>query len=175
MDLSKILGTVAPWIATAITGPLGGMAVTAACKVFGLSESTEEALANAVSGATPEQMKALKDADLEFKTKMQELGYQQIKDLEQIAAEDRKSARDLLTQIRSWVPALLSVLITIGYFAVLGGMLFGITKEPNQTVLNIMLGSLTTAWAQVLSFWFGTTMGSAQKTDIIAKSSAVKP
>lgn len=170
MDLVKILSTVAPWIATAITGPLGGMAVTAACKVFGLSDNTEEALKEAISGATPEQMKELKDADQEFKLKMQELGYQQIKDLEKVAAEDRKSARDLLVSIRSWVPAVLSILITLGYFLVLGGMLFGITKDLNQQVLNIMLGSLTTAWASVLAFWFGTNSSSAQKTEIMSKA-----
>ena len=175
MNFLSIIKTVAPWIGTALGGPLGGMAVEAACSALGLSEKTESSLKNALSGATSEQILALKNADHEFSLRMQELGYDQIKDLEKIAMEDRKDARNLLVQIRSWVPAVLSVLITLGYFGVLGAMLAGVTKDLNQQVLNIMLGSLTTAWASVLAFWFGTTAGSGQKTEMIAKSMPIEP
>ena len=173
MDFTQIIKTIAPWIGTAIGGPFGDIAVDAACSIFGLSDKTTDSLKKAISGATPEQLKALKDADQTFALKMQELGFAQVKDLEQISMEDRKSARDLLVQIRSWVPAALSVMVTLGYFGVLSCMLFGHTQGADQQVMNIMLGSLTTAWATVLAFWFGTTSNSAQKTELIAKAPPV--
>ena len=66
MDWTTIFKTVAPWIGTALAGPLGGMAVTAAADALGLSEKTTDAIKQAVSGATPEQMLALKQADQAF-------------------------------------------------------------------------------------------------------------
>ena len=170
MNFTQIIKTIAPWIGTAIGGPFGSIAVETACSIFDLSDKTEDSLKKAISGASTEQLKALKDADQTFALKMQELGFNQIKDLEQVAAEDRKSARDLLVQIRSWVPAALSILITVGYFGVLFFLLFGETKGMDPQVMMLMVGSLTTAWATVLAFWFGTTSGSAQKTELIAKS-----
>ena len=42
------------------------------------------------------------------------------------------------------------------------------------TALLIMLGSLGTAWGMVMAFWFGTTNGSATKTELLAKAPAVR-
>ena len=172
MDFTSVIKTVAPWIGTALTGPLGGMAIEAACSALGTSEATTSGLKQAIAGVTTEQMVALKTADQAFAAKMQELGFQQIKDLEALATEDRKSARDMLVQLRSNIPAVLSLTITIGYFIVLAGMMFGKLKEAgaDPQIVMLMLGSLTTAWATVLAFWFGTTSGSAQKTELLAKA-----
>jgi len=54
---------VAPWIGTALGGPLGGMAVEAATNALGLGEKTVDAVKQAIAGVTPEQMLALKTAD----------------------------------------------------------------------------------------------------------------
>lgn len=112
MDWKSIVSTVAPWIGTALGGPLGGLAVSAIADALGLSENTTEAIKTAVSGASPEQMLALKKADQEFALRMQELGFKQIADLEAIAAADRKDARDMQKTARSPIPALLSVMVT---------------------------------------------------------------
>ncbi|MCZ2913350.1 hypothetical protein NYY64_19160, partial [Acinetobacter baumannii] len=68
------------------------MAVTAAADALGLSEKTETALKTALSGASPADLLAIKQADQAFQAKMQELGFQNIKDMESIAAADRDSA-----------------------------------------------------------------------------------
>ncbi|MCZ2917051.1 hypothetical protein NYY62_19165, partial [Acinetobacter baumannii] len=70
------------------------MAVTAAADALGLSEKTETALKTALSGASPADLLAIKQADQAFQAKMQELGFQNIKDMESIAAADRDSARN---------------------------------------------------------------------------------
>lgn len=173
MDLKDVVKTVAPWIGTALGGPLGGMAVEAVASIFGLSDKTESSLKAAISGATPEQMLALKKADSEFALKVKELGFNSIRDLEKIAADDRNSAREMQKSTRSKVPATLSLVVTVGYFGILGGMLTGQFKLPDSQALLLMLGSLSTAWGMVMSFWFGTTRGSEQKTEIIAQSPPV--
>ena len=174
MNFTQIIKTIAPWIGTAIGGPFGSIAVETACSIFGLSDKTEDSLKKAISGASPEQLKALKDADQPFALKMQELGFNQVKDLEQVAAEDRKDARGLLVQIRSWVPAALSVVITLGFFLLLLGMMTDNLSIKDSQALLILLGSLATAFAQVMNFWFGTTSNSSRKDDIIAQAQPVK-
>lgn len=174
MDFANIIKTVAPWIGTALGGPLGGMAVEAASKALGLSDSTTESIKTAISGATPEQMLALKKADQDFALQMQALGFKQITDLEAIAAGDRKDARDMQKTARSPVPAILSISVTVGYFGILAGMMTGYLKTTDSQALLLMLGSLSTAWGCVMAFWFGTTRGSEVKTELLAKAPPVK-
>ena len=71
---------------------------------------------------------------------------------------------------KQFVPALLSLLIVLGFFVLLWGLLSGNLKADESQALYILLGTLATAFVQVMNYWFGTTIGSSQKTDIIAKS-----
>lgn len=171
----SIISTVAPWIGTAIGGPLGGMAVTAAANALGLSDKTVDAVKQAISGATPEQMLALKKADQDFSLQMQTLGFKQITDLEEIAAGDRKDARAMQIAKPSPVPAALSIGVTVGYFAILAWMMSGKPDATESPPLMLMLGSLSTAWGTVMAFWFGTTRDSSRKTELLAQSSPTSP
>ena len=174
MDLTKIISTVAPWIGTALGGPLGAMAVQAAADALGISDKTVDSVKQALSGATPEQLLALKQADQNFALKMQELGFKQLADLEAIAAGDRKDARALQGATRSIVPAMLSGLVTIGYFGILVGLLKGwLTVTDNSQAMLLMLGSLSTGWGVVMAFWFGTTAASGRKTELLAQAPAI--
>lgn len=173
MDFPAIIKTVAPWIGTALGGPLGGMAVGAIADALGLSDQTVDAVKTAISGATPEQMLALKKADQDFAVQMQALGFKQITDLESLAVADRKDARTMQVAKPSPVPALLSLLVTAGYFGILVGMMAGGLNIHDSEAMLLMLGSLTTAWGAVMAFWFGTTRDSSRKTEIIAKSNPV--
>lgn len=170
MDFSTVLKTVAPWIGTALGGPLRGMAVEAAATALGLSTKTVDSVKQALSGATPEQMLALKQADQAFSLKMQELGFKQVTDLEALAVGDRKDARGMQVSKPSPVPAVLSIGVTLGYFGILIGMMLGWLKVDNSQALLLMLGSLGTAWGAVMAFWFGTTRDSGRKTELLAQS-----
>lgn len=172
MDWKKVVSTVAPWIGTALAGPFGGMAVEAAANALGLTEKTADAIKTAIGGATPEQMLALKQADQAFSLQMQELGFKQVTDLEALAVGDRKDARAMHAATRSWVPAALSVLITMGFLGLLTGMMLGkLQAEDNQAML-LMLGALGVAFGQVINFWLGSTADSHRKTDLLAQAPA---
>jgi hypothetical protein len=60
-------------------------------------------------------------------------------------------------------------MITVGFFTILGLMLYDETVV-NSPPLLIMLGSLGTAWTGCISYWFGTTQGSLAKTNLLAQS-----
>jgi len=146
------------------------MAVSAVANALGLTDKTTDAIKQAIGGATPEQLLALKQADQGFALQMQELGFKQLSDLEAIAAGDRKDARDMQKSVRSWVPAALSCGITVGYFAVLIGMMTGRFSISDNQAMLLMLGSLSTAWVSVMAFWFGTTNSSQNKDALIART-----
>lgn len=173
MDWKNLLGTVAPWIGTALGGPLGGMAATAIAEVFGLSEKTEDALKQALSGATPEQMFALKAADQQFAVRMQELGFQNVQALEKIAADDRDSARKREASVLDYTPRILAYLIVGGFLGMAYGVLFK-QMSADSVLAGTIIGYLSAKAEQVAAYYFGSTAGSARKTELLGKSSPVE-
>lgn len=169
MDWKALIGTVAPWIATALTGPLGGMAVTAAADALGLSDKTESALKQALSGVTPEQMLALKNADQAFQMRMQELGFAHIQALEQIAFQDRDSARKRESTVGDKTNRNLAYTIIAAFIAMAIGTLMGWAKA-DSVLAGTIIGYLSAKAEQVLSYYFGSTSGSAEKSRLLAQA-----
>ena len=159
----NLVRTVAPSIASAVGGPLAGMATRAISEaLLGKPDGTEQELESAVASATPEQLLALKKAEQEFAVKMRELDI----DLERISNEDRDSARSREVSLRDWTPRVLAGLITVGYFGVLFWMLrFGLPNTGSSEALLVMLGALGTAWGGVVAYYFGSSAGSKEKTE----------
>ena len=75
---------------------------------------------------------------------------------------------------RSNVPALLAVLITVGFFGILVGMLLGVLSASDNQALMIMLGALGAAWGAVVNYFFGSSADSGRKTELLAQAPAVK-
>jgi hypothetical protein len=169
MDLiakfGPLLGQVAPTIATALGGPLAGVAVRTLSNVlFGHEDASEEQVSEALANATPDQLAAIKKIDADFKVQMKSLDI----DLERIAAGDRDSARQMQRETKDWVPKALAIFITFGFFGVLIWMLvFGMPKTGTEALL-MMIGSLGTAWTGVMQFYFGSSAGSKAKNDLLA-------
>lgn len=168
MDLLKtlgpLLGQIAPTIATALGGPLAGMAVKTLSNVlFGHEDGTAEDVGAALQSASPDQLAALKKIDADFKARMKELDI----DLERIAAGDRDSARKMQAETKDWTPKVLAVFITCGFFgALLWLLVFGMPTTGAEALL-MMLGSLGTSWTGVVQFYYGSSAGSKQKTDAL--------
>jgi hypothetical protein len=117
---------------------------------------------------TAEQVAQIKIAEIELQKQAQELGL----NFEKLAVDDRKSAREMQAATRSWVPPLLAAAVTTGFFAILGGMMFGRMSVADNTALTMMLGSLGTAWTGIIAYYFGSSAGSAQKTEILNRTGA---
>ena len=161
------LKTVAPTIATALGGPLAGMAVSAVAKAIGVSPDEVQSVISS-GKLTAEQVASIQLAELELKKQAQSMNL----DFAKLMAEDKKSARDMQIATKSWIPALLAVFVTIGFF----GILLGLMTEHFKTsdALMLMLGSLATAWTGVMAFYFGSSASSQAKTELLAKSEPAK-
>ena len=167
MDLSKIgglLGQIAPTIATAIGGPVAGMAVKALAGALGLSQdASSDDVQTALMNATPEQLAAVKKIDADFKVQMKELDI----DLERIAAGDRDSARNMQMQTNDWIPRAMAIMVTFGFFGILTWLLTKGVPPTGSETLIYMLGALGTAWTGIVQFYFGSSAGSKAKTDAL--------
>lgn len=164
-QFGPLLGQVAPTIATALGGPLAGVAVkTLSSVLLGHENGSEEDVTTALQGASPDQLAAIKKIDADFKAHMKELDI----DLERIAAGDRDSARQMQMATKDWVPKLLAVVITVGFFGILIWMLINGMPKNGTEALLMMLGALGTAWTGVVNFYYGSSAGSKQKTDALA-------
>jgi hypothetical protein len=160
-----LIGTVAPTVATAIGGPLGGLAVEALGAALGMDKPTVKQIQNAFTqgSLSADQVVALKQAELTLTTRMRELDIQE----EQLAYADTDSARRREAEVKDWVPATLAVLVTSGFFGVLVYLLVSGKPQQGGDVLLVMLGSLGTAWASIMSYYFGSSTGSMAKTKAI--------
>jgi hypothetical protein len=158
----NLVRTVAPSLATAVGGPLAGMATRAISDaLLGKPDGTEDELINAAAKATPDQLLALKKAEQDFAVRMRELEI----DLQRIDAADRSSAREREVKTGDWTPKALAGAVTLGFFGVLGYMIaYGLPTQGGEALL-VMLGTLGTAWGGIVSYYFGSSAGSKEKSE----------
>lgn len=152
-DWKKIVGSVAPTIATALGGPLAGVATKfLAENLLGDSGKGVEDIEKYISGATPEQLVQMKQIEAQFKIEMKKADI----DVQKLAVDDRKSARELF-KINVWPQIILSSVFIVGYFGILW-LLFGGTIVLDTSIRDmagILLGVLTSGIPMILRFWFG--------------------
>ena len=160
---------IAPTIASALGGPLAGIAVTALCKAMNLNEHEVQGIIQ-TGKLTSDQIEQIKLAEIELKRQQQELGL----DFEKLAVADNVSARNMEIVTKSHIPAILASITTIGFFGILI-LLFFNKVDPANNALMIMLGSLGTAWTGVISFYFGSSHGSQMKDQMLYHSTPVNP
>jgi len=157
------LKQIAPTIATALGGPLAGMAVSAISKAIGVNpDQVGDLISN--NKLTADQIAQVKLAEIELQKQAQELGL----NFEKLEVEDRKSARDMQSATRSMMPPLLAGAVTIGFFSIMVMMFFNKIDANNPAIL-MMLGSLGTAWTGIIAYYFGSSAGSQAKTDLLSK------
>lgn len=169
LDWKAIVRSVAPGIGAALAGPLGAAAgKLLGTALLGREDATEAELATAIGSATPADLIKLKELDLQFQRDMKALGI----DVFRLEVEDRKSAREMF-RVTIWPQLVLSVVYHLVYAVVL----FYLFTSPMTDVsefqkgaLTMLLGGLTTGVATIMAFWFGSTMGSKEKTAALAAS-----
>ncbi len=154
-DWKTAVKTVAPWIGTAIGGPVGGMAAKALSSVLlGKEDASEDEISAAMCGATHEQLLALKQAENDFKVSCRELGLKKLSAL----VSDKNSSRKMQMATKSKTPAILAYLLT----AMVAGMIYALVMltipSANKDIINIVFGSVMTAWIGAMQFYHGATI-----------------
>lgn len=159
--LLALLKGAAPMLATVVAGPLGGKAVSMIAEKFGV-EDTVEAVAKAIAG-DPEAAQKLAEIDLaQFRAE----------------AEDRDSARDRevgmaaagATPLAQLVVPILALGTVATTFLFIAALLFLEIKTEQQQLIIFALGYATAAAQQVLSYYFGSSKSSQDKTAAMQKA-----
>jgi len=157
------LKTIAPTIATALGGPLAGLAIEAVSKAIGIDPKDVQSIISE-GKLSADQIMLLKQAEVQMAARAQEMGL----DFAKLSNEDRKSARDMQVATKSYLPPALAIGVTIGFFGILGGLMYGQIQHAPQ--IDIMLGSLGTAWTGIIAFYFGSSAGSQAKDNLLHQS-----
>lgn len=87
----------------------------------------------------------------------------------EIAAANTADARDMQKVTKSWMPAFLSVVTVIGFFALIIGSALGKLQLTGSDIMMMLLGVLARETASVYNFWLGSSNSSQQK-DIMKSS-----
>jgi hypothetical protein len=160
-----ILEQIAPTIATALLGPAGNIAISLVSKALGIDEKDVQSTIES-GKLTSDQLASIKQAEIELKAKAQELGL----NFEKLATDDRKSARDMQVSTKSFVPALLSILIVVGWSMVQYFLLTHIIAQEMRELVARVLGTLDGALMLVLGFYFGGIHNASETNEMLHRS-----
>jgi hypothetical protein len=111
-----------------------------------------------------DQIAQVKVAEIELQKMQESLGL----DFEQLAVNDRKSARDMQSATKSRIPGLLALVVTGGFFGILFALMYGQVAKTDEVM--VMLGSLGTAWTGIIAFYFGSSASSQNKDALLHNS-----
>jgi hypothetical protein len=153
--LLSLLKGAAPMLATAVAGPMGGAVISMLANKFGVEESVQ-AVAQAIAG-DPQAAQKLADLELEFA---------------KLDAADRDSARTREVEVAKAGGSQLSQLVVpvlalgtvTSTFIFIASLLFLEIKTDQQQLVIFALGYATAAAQQVLSYYFGSSKSSQDKT-----------
>lgn len=190
MDWKQIVAGVAPGLATALGGPLaGGVVAVLADKLLGGSTGDpvqdEAKIASVLAGGvTPELRAKILDGEQALKMAMIEAGLEERRidaDIDKANLADVQNARGTHGTSRDLIA--MGALILVAWAALSAGTLWGLFKVVGQetkldpstiavvfTVIGTVLGYVSGTAQQVVSYFFGSSRGSAQKTDAMANA-----
>lgn len=164
-DVGKAIAGAAPVLGSILGGPVGAVVGAAGSLVASAlgCEASPDAVQAALK-ANPEY--ALKLKDLEIQEQAQILRWQS--EQLQAALSDRMSARERETELAktghgaAWATSIVSIIVTVGFFAMLWAVLDGGRSELGDAGL-MLLGTLSSAFGAVVQYYLGSSLGSASK------------
>lgn len=161
------LKTIAPTIATAMGGPLAGMAVDAIGNALGMKDATKEQVKDLLASGTltSDQMASIKQADASLKVRMKELEI----DMEKVHAGDRNSAREMAAKTGDvWTPRVMALVVFIVWGAVNYKLFNGTINSDMRELVARALGTLDAVLMAVIYYYYGSSSSSAAKTEAMA-------
>ncbi len=67
------------------------------------------------------------------------------------------------------LPLFLAITTTLGFFSLLGDICFREVPTGSKEIAFAMLGSVGSAWTGLIGYYFGSSAGSARKTEMLAQ------
>lgn len=163
----QIIGAVAPTVATALFGPLGGLVANLGAKILLGREtaSPQEIVDHVLANQTPDTFLKLKELEAATQLKEKELGFK----FAELEVQDRQGARNReVAQGRLASLALhgLALLVLVGFFLTVWWVFEGnMPEDPLKVALvGAVVGYVSAKADQVIAYFFGSSAGSAAKT-----------
>ena len=169
MNWMDTLKGLAPTVASAFLGPLGGVAVAAVGQLLGVSEATQDKIAQAIQSGqlTPEQISELKKLEMQYRENERERGFKYA----ELEFKDTASAREMQTATKSLTPTILTWIVVAITLSCEGMLLFNqVPPGADPIIIGRVLGTMDSALIMVLGFWFGSSHGSQNKDVLLASS-----
>ncbi len=186
-DLKTKIAPTAPALAAMLDGPVGALAMAALGRsVADDDQASPDAIATAIDKGGDPSLTKVREAEADtFKQLSDSVGgLEQAKldagsagkrldtlaALEDKADKDREDARARQRDAKDWwVNPMLAILVTLGFFGVILFILLVKTKTDDiSAVAQTLLGILGTAWISIITFYFGSSVGSKEKTKLLA-------
>jgi|10_taG_2_1085330.scaffolds.fasta_scaffold06185_2 hypothetical protein len=166
-----LLGAVMGGPATLVSTGIGLIA-----DELGLETQDEDQIIKHIE-SNPETVYALKKLEADNKVELKKLALQGAQiDLEEQRAflQDRGDARSReeafvdKTGGRDWSMTILAWTTTVGFLGTVAGLLFA--DIPDSQILLVTIGMLGGGFSQVLSYYFGSSKGSADKNKMLKEN-----
>jgi len=176
-DWKKIVGTVAPAVASAFGTPAMGVAVAALSNViFGRVDASADEVAGAIANGqlTGEQLVAIRQADNDFKVKMGQMGLDLQKlelDTEQAYLKDVQDARARQVATKDPTPQVILSVLFLLWAATFA--LFYFAPLPTDEFLRALIvrayATIETGLTGAIAYFIGSSRGSRQSGDAVRK------
>jgi len=124
----------------------------------------------------PEAVLKLKQAEIDFKIKMGEQKLEEVKAYlaDTASARSREveitkatGKRDINQYILAWV-------MVGGFFSLTGILIFRAIPPSTSNVIYMLFGALSAGFGSVMNYYFGSSKGSAEKTNLLAQAEPIK-
>jgi hypothetical protein len=178
--IGALVGSQVPIFGGMIAGAgenIGSAAAAMVAHALGV-EPTAEAINTAIeSQPTSEVMARLQAAESEAAVKWPAIAaiVQSMSDEYKAALQDNEAARTQTLKLveaaspLAWGPVVLSVLVVIAFVVILSiWLVIPPTFDPQSiTIFTLLVGSLSTAFGQVVAYWLGSSASSKDKDNAL--------
>lgn len=172
--MNDFLKSLAPTLASALLGPLGGVAVSAIGEILGVDNATTTSISKAFQDGklTPDQLSKIKELEMQYQNDEKERGFKYA----ELEFKDRDSARQANvsggTQMHLFWLSLVLLTLTLGTEIYV--LFNGYPKDLlSDIIVGRVLGLMDAVAMMVLAYWYGTTNGSAQKTHLLSQAEPI--
>ena len=171
MEWLQVIKTIAPTVASALGSPLAGAAVSALGSLFGIETPTQEKIKSFVESSqmTGEQIMKMRELEMKYKAEEDALGFKYA----ELELKDVDSARNREVLAKDSTNKILAFLI-VGSFLIIAGVVLAGYAKAETVLAGTIIGYVSAKCEQVLAYYFGSTKGSARKTELLAKSSPIQ-
>jgi hypothetical protein len=169
--------SLAPEIGKWLFGETGAKTASAVVQlVQSVTGTTDDQVAQQAIASNPQLAAQLRVQLAQIAAQQEQAARQS--DLDQMTAQlkdiaDARAQTVALAQSKSlvqWAPVVISFVVLSTFGVVMWAALNKTLPAGSETILNMLLGTLAAMATSTVSYWVGSSAGSAQKTDMLYRS-----